>query len=614
METKEITSPSIGKLDYASICVYLKHIESIQITQLYRALKSYLSCLILANSTDYLSVYETHLQYSFSWLKKAQLFSEVDSKKDLIQSYFALASEQDKPLWADLEKKINYLMNLWDQQDLLSCQQIIQGIVTLVEEKIPLADVQAEIIQFAEARQVFPLADMDIAKRLEHLYYDAWVNSSTFLSKMSKTVRIQADLFLNRLKQTNVSEKDFDSKQAFLFESNYQLSSFIENQAASLREVFASFPDRLSKKLSLKIANLSMSSILQRYKEEFPSLFEGFTEHSMQKSMDSFEQEMNIAMNNKLAEENASFSKDSFSDLDLDLEDEFSFDSLELEKNASFSSSMVEELNLTSNQIVNAAESHFYSDWEKILIESEQLLEKSLEQIALYRLQLSCFSRIKACYAKFTLFPVFEKIGHHLMHHQSSLKNSLSVLSAQVQTAHFPDEKKHHFDAMIKGIENGLDRIKTYLQTVENHNADHMFEKEVARWQFQLHKLIFKASEDELLQVERHLQHIEMMHSPYLRATLVMKLHIIKKKLNDMIIGNMQSWSSKLVDKKTVVNTLNYLGIQLDPVYLDKIAPYLCLNKEMQDSKKRFFAALAHYGMAAWRFLKSWLNEQAIRE
>ena len=46
METREADAIA-NKHDYANACIYIKQVEAINLPQLYRALKSYLSFLIL---------------------------------------------------------------------------------------------------------------------------------------------------------------------------------------------------------------------------------------------------------------------------------------------------------------------------------------------------------------------------------------------------------------------------------------------------------------------------------------------------------------------------------------------------------------------------------------
>ncbi|MES2204301.1 MAG: hypothetical protein V4496_03685, partial [Pseudomonadota bacterium] len=96
------------------------------------------------------------------------------------------------------------------------------------------------------------------------------------------------------------------------------------------------------------------------------------------------------------------------------------------------------------------------------------------------------------------------------------------------------------------------------------------------------------------------------------RATLIMKLDSAKLKLNDMIIANMQSWSSRLVDRETVENTLGYLGIRIHPSHLNKIAPNIRIQKKRTNAKKDFYSTAADYGIAAWKNVRAWLDKQAI--
>lgn len=582
METKELDT-SIQR-DYANFCVYIKQIESINLLQLYGALKSYLSCLILPESDQYLSVFETHLLDKHSWLSKAHLLTQLDANSDFAHAQTA-TTNSDKPLWEDVAKKIDYLVGSWDDDILLACQQIIEGIAMLINDKIPLADVQGEIIEFAKARDVSPFitdSEHNLEKQFQHLLHDSWVNSASQLARMTRTVAVQADLFLNRL--NGASPDNLDLRQSFLFEANYKICQFIESQTQSLKTCIPLLAQKVAARITSRVERLSISSVLQRY-------------HLLAKV--SLEEEISPA------DELAHAIQEEIESIELETAPEAK--TFVPQEEIVLETKITEELPLTT---ISSSGTHEHI--EGIFNGSEQLLTNVAKQVAIHRLQLSCFSRIKACYGKFTLFPVFRKIATHLSGYHQSLSDSLSRLSAAGTIEALPDEHHHRYKTLSKAVEYNLTQVQTYLKTLDVHHRDYSVNEEITHWQIRLHAMIFGSSEEELVLIESHLQRIEGIDSPYLRATLIMKFDITKSKLNQMIIANMQSWSSRFVDKETVINTLSYLGIRIHPTHLSKIAPNIHLPKKRTHQTKNFYSLAADYGVAAWHLMKDWLDKRFI--
>ena len=560
---------------YADICVYIKQVEAINIAQLYRAMTSYLSFLTLPEAEQYLSIYGQHLGDSFSWLNKAQILSEAETKRESVKKYAEeAASAMDQVLWEDSVKKLNYLIESWDADIYTACQQIVQGISMLINDHIPLSDVQAEIIEFAEGRSVFPsvlAAEENVAEKLERLLCDARVNSSSVLTKLARTVSVQAELFLNRLVQSEASFDQLDTRQSFLFEANYKLCKFIETQSQHLKSSLAIFPEKLAERIAMRLDRIAIEEVLQRYEDcALPPA----------------------------AQELAH---------DEDEANEWDFD----EVAADIPSEPIQQ----KAPVNSAREEVTHEKLEKKLIASEQLLEGVIQKVSLHRLQLSCLSRVKACYSKFSLFPLFRQIATKLTQYHTALTDSLFELTSIVETSktsEISETLEQRLKTVMKALDNSLMRVKTYLNTLNVHDEGYSVTDDIPNWQSKLHDLILGSSEEELALVDSRLQRIEAMDSPYLRATLIMKLDSAKLKLNDMIIANMQSWSSRLVDRETVENTLRYLGIHVHPSHLNKIAPNIRIVKKRIDTKKDFYSAAADYGMTAWKNVRAWLDKQAI--
>lgn len=580
MELREVDAIA-NKRDYADACIYVKQVESINLAQLYRALSAYLSFLILPQSEQYLSVYQAHLADPCSWLGKAQLLSQAETQRELARTRArSAASAFDQVLWEDTGKKLNYLIEGWDVDIYPACQQIVQGISMLINEHIPLNEVQGEIIEFAEGRGVFPpesATEESVTQALGRLLCDAKINASSVLVKLSRTVAVQADLFLNRLLQTAVSFEHWDTRQSFLFEANYKLCEFVEAQSQQLRASLNVFSDKLAERVAMRLDRIAVDAVLQRY-------------------------EACVAPSSAIQE--AYFTEEK-----VDVEEEgdaWDADEAEAAEN------MVSEPVIQTASITTSLPGVTYEKLEDMLAASEQLLESVIAQVSLHRLQLSCSSRVKACYAKFSLFPLFRQIATKLTQYQTALSHSLSGLTEADGMAEIAEESAQRLSAVVKALENSLARVKTYLNTLNVHHEDYSVTDEIPNWQSKLHDLILGSSEAELVMVDSRLQRIEAMDSPYLRATLLMKLDSAKLKLNDMIIANMQSWSSRFVDRDTVVDTLGYLGIRIHPSHLNKIAPNIRIVKKRVGAKKDFYSHAADYGMAAWKNVRAWLDKQAI--
>ncbi|MCD8542066.1 MAG: hypothetical protein LRY69_01060 [Gammaproteobacteria bacterium] len=101
VEAQEVV---VNKQAYAEFCIFVKEIELINIQQLYRALKDYLSCLILPQSDQYLPIFKQHLADSSSWLRKAKLLGQIESKRDLAEEQMTDDGSVSL-LWQDLAKK-----------------------------------------------------------------------------------------------------------------------------------------------------------------------------------------------------------------------------------------------------------------------------------------------------------------------------------------------------------------------------------------------------------------------------------------------------------------------------------------------------------------------------
>ena len=577
METREISAVA-DKNDYANICVYIKQVEAINLAQLYRALTRYLSFLILPEAEHYLSVYGEHLANPYSWLSKAQTLSQAEAQRESAQKYAeAATSPLDQVLWEDSAKKLKYLIESWDADVYSACQQIVQGISMLINEHIPLNEVQSEIIEFAEGRGVFPpvLAPEDsVVQKLNRLLCDAQVNASSVLTKLSRTITVQAELFLNRLVQSEVSFDRFDTRQSFLFEANYKLCEFIETQSQHLKASLNVFSEKVAERIAMRLDRIAVDAVLQRYENcALPSAVQ-------------------VQLENPIEDEN----------------NEWKLDEVANEVTSDVKSEPV----LQASSTPSFQPSFTHEKIEKALTESEQLLETVIKQVSLHRLQLSCSSRLKACYSKFSLFPLFRHIATKLTQYDTQLSDTLSELTSMMKVPEIAETLKQRLNTVIKALEHSLTRVKTYLNTLNIHHKDYSVTDEIPNWQSRLHDFILGSSEEELVTVESRLQRIEAMDSPYLRATLIMKLDSAKLKLNDMIIANMQSWSSRLVDRETVENTLGYLGIHIHPSHLNKIAPNIRIVKKRADTKKDFYSTAADYSMTAWKNVRAWLDKQAI--
>ena len=578
MEVREVDA-ALNKADYAAICVYIKQVESINLAQLYRAMTSYLSFLTLPQAEQYLDIYQYHLSAPYSWLNKAKCISQAETKREFVKTQAqAAASALDQVLWDDSAKKLNYLIESWDADVYTACQQIIHGISMLINEQIPLAEVQSEIIDFAEGRGVFPpviLDEENITQKLDRLLCDAKINSSNVLVKLARTITVQAELFLNRLAQAATPFDRLDARQIFLFEANYKLCEFIETQSKTLKDSLSTFPAKLVQRIVKRLDRIEVDAVMQRYESYAPSSL-------------------------KIQEE--TFDKEEFYDEKNAVEhiDEM------LTVNKSLHETAPEKISVLSNAGVT------HEKLEKMLAAREQLLETVIKQVSLHRLQLLCSSRVKACYGKFTLFPLFRHIATKLAQYQTALIDSLTELTDFTEIVEVTEEWSQKLAAIPKALENNLSRVRTYLDTLNVHHADYSVIDEVPGWQSKLHDLILYSSEEELAVVDSRLQRIEVMDSPYLRATLVMKLDVAKMKLNDMIIANMQSWSSRFVDRDTVVNTLRYLGIHVHPSHLNKIAPNIRVAKKKIASKKDLYSTAADYSMTAWKNVCAWLDKQMI--
>ncbi len=566
MEIREVDTVA-NKTDYAAICIYIKQIESINLIQLYRALTSYLSFLTLPEAEQYLDAYQHHLSDPYSWLSKAQCLSQAETQREFAKTQSQTAtSALDQVLWDDSVKKLTYLIDSWDADTYSACQQIVHGISMLINEHIPLAEVQSEIIEFAEGRNVFPpvISDKEsVAQKLDRLLCDARVNSSNVLVKLARTIAVQAELFLNRLVQAATPFDRLDVRQSFLFEANYKLCEFIETQSQSLKDNLSVFPSRLSQKIAARLNRIEVDSVLQRYE--------------------------NHALPTEAQEE--VFDKENV---------------------ATHINEPIDKKLHEPAPAVTLSANFSHENLEKVLAAREQLLETVIKQVSLHRLQLLCSSRVKACYGKFTLFPLFRQIATKLTQYQTALLDSLAELTNLNGMAEITEEWSQKLAAVTKALENNLSRVETYLNTLNVHHADYSVTEEIPSWQSKLYDLILYSSEEELALVDSRLQRIEVMDSPYLRATLIMKLDVAKMKLNDMIIANMQSWSSRLVDRDTVVNTLRYLGIHVHPSHLNKIAPNIRIAKKKIVTKKDLYSTAADYSMTAWKNVRAWLDKQMI--
>lgn len=597
METKELDT-NVNKNDYADICVYIKQIESINLSQLYRALTDYLSCLIIPQAEKNLDIFRQHLADPYSWLNKAQLIAQAAPKREFAKTQSA-NSLADQALWDDASKKINYLIEGWDADIALTLEQIIQGIRTLINDNIALVDVQDEIIEFAKGRNVIPsgMTLEEAAQKLQHLLHDAWVNSSTVLVKMVRTAVVQADLFLNRITQLGVSFNDLDAKQSFLFESNYKICQFIQQQSQGLKVYINALAEKVAERVAMRLNRISIDTIVQRYQ-------------AMMSSEAQAEPVLDVAEARPVAE------------VFDEAGDEFFEEELVIQPSKIEAQTALPEEQIVKKteapvreveQAVKKSSAHIsHEKLEKLFSNNEELIEIVIRQVSLHRIQLSCFSRIKACYGKFSLFPVFRKIASSLSHHHVRLSDSLSELSEVDKNAQLTKAHNERLNAVTQAIENNLERIKTYLATLDVHHQDYSVIEEISNWQTRLHDLILQSSEEELIVIESRLQRIEMMDSPYLRATLVMKLDVTKLKLNDMILANMQSWSFRLVDRETVMHTLDYLGIRIHPMHISKIAPNLHAPKKKNPVKRNFYSTAADYSMNAWRNMRAWLDKRAI--
>lgn len=546
---------------YANTCVYIKQIESINLVQLYRALAGYVSFLTLPEAEHYLNAFGEHLVDPYSWLSKAQTLAQAEEQRESAKTYAqAAGSALDQVLWEDSAKKLNYIIESWDADVYSACQQMVHGISMLINEHIPLNEVQAEIIEFAAGRSIFPpvlTPEESVTQKLERLLCDAKVNSASVLVKLARTVAVQAELFLNRLMQTGVSFDQFDARQSFLFEANYKLCEFIETQSQHLKTSLHIFPEKIAKRIAMRLNRVEVDAVLQRYEDcALPSI--------TQVDVDEVATE---TQNEPIQQEAPPISS---------------------------------QPNFTHEKL------------EAMLVASEQLLATVIKQVALHRLQLSCSSRVKACYSKFSLFPLFRQIADKLTYSHTVLANSLAELTTMLEKADIVEQLKQRLSTVINALENGLERIKIYLNTLNVRHEDYSVTDEIPNWQTKLHDLILGSSEEELAIVDSRLQRIEGMNSPYLRATLIMKLDLAKLKLNDMIIANMQSWSSRLVDRETVENTLSYLGIRIHPSHLNKIAPNIHIPKKRSHIKKDFYSTAADYGITAWKNVRAWLDKQAI--
>lgn len=578
METRAVDTIA-SKSDYANLCVYVKRVESINLAQLYRALTSYLSILTLPDAEHYLGVYQEHLTDSYSWLTKAQCLSQAEAQRDFARSQVeAAGSTQDRVLWEDAEKKLNYLIEGWDADKSTACQQIVHGISMLINENIPLSEVHAEIIEFAQGRDVAPpeaAAEYEVIQRLKHLLHDAWVNSVTTLVKLARTVAVQADLFLNRVTQAAVDFENLESRQAFLLQANYALCELIETQKEGLSGCLDYLPTTLSARMMNRLDKISVTAIFDRYKE-YAQLDDVYCEENYQPVTEKKEPYV------EAFEETA------------EVKDKFQYE----EK--------VAPVPEATNDFVSIA------TLERLLDSCEQLLESVIKQISLHRLQLSCSSRAKACYGKFVLFPLFRQVSAKLTHYQKMLMDSLSELSAASNVADVSEEWVQKLQAINQALEHSLARVGTYLKALNIQHKDYSVTEEIPSWQSKLHDLILGSSEEELALVDSRLQRIETMDSPYLRATLLMKLDSAKLKLNDMIFANMQSWSSRFVDRETVIHTLGYLGIRIHPAHLNKIAPNISVSKRRAVKKKYFYSGIADYSMTTFRNVRAWLDKRVI--
>lgn len=575
---------------YAELSIFVKEIELINIQQLYRALKNYLSCLVLPKSNQYLPIFKLHLADSCSWLRKAKLLTQIESNRSLAEEQIT-DDGSASVLWQDLVKKISYLTQGWDADVLLSCQQIIQGIDMLVHDNVPLPDVQGEIIDYAAARGVVINHDWSnaiVEFKLTHLLHDAWVNSSTILSKMVRTVIVQSDLFLNRLIQSGLTFDRFDTRQICLFESNVVLFGFIKKRVESLKNVLNSLPPLLKARICSRLDKLSVDEVLKRYLAMSPN------------PVSDSDSDLVIEDDQILSHVDIDANEDQTDEEDDDIFDEPVFNQPVRQEEPLAVATPTASYGLKAREL------------ESLLLKNEQMLQNIVRSMASYRLQLSCFSRIKACYAKFSLFPVFRKIGAQLTTHQTVLIDALSELQHLGDFSLNAPELNQELSALVKSLQHNLERVKSYLATLSLDTADYNTITEITPWQSTLYDLIFSLPDSELERIEGRLQRIQGIESPYLRAALIMKLDKAKIKLNDLVIANMQSWSSRFVDRKTVENTLKYLGIHVSPSYISKIAPTINIPKRNKKSKRNFYGTAADYGMIAWRQIREWLDKPMI--
>lgn len=562
MDTKSVAA-TLQAQEYAKVCLHIKHIESIQLDTVYSILTThYLAYLILPIGEACLPIYQEHLADPYSWLAQAQYLSKTEAQHELVAQYIqSTEGTLEQALWQDVEKKLTYLMASWSKDKALAAKQILQGIETLLRDHIPLRDVQSEIIEFAQKLGIFPEQNTPLLLstaigNLAQILQAAKEEAILHFNRMAKTTLLQADLFLNRLAATETSLADLDLRQSFLFYTNQYLCLFIQHQIQELRSMLDSFETLRAAKMRPLLEEMDVESILQRY---------------------SFDAKRDAA---------------------ISAEEEILEQAL----------TVVEQI--IPDELVEATAELSITELEKLLEAREQLLLTVMQQMARHRLQLSCSSRIKACYKKFSLFPVMSRITLGLNEYQDQLKNSLH----EVKHIHKKDIEavwKDKLKVMIDTFEIGLQRIENYMSTLDATHLSSESGADIPIWQKKLHDLIFLSSEADLLMMDRCLQRIAALDNPYLRATLVMRLKVVQEKLNPMIFANMQSWSARYVEQATVMNTLSYLGVTLPPHHLVKIISYLQPDKpESHKRRLDFYTHMSEYGIGLYKNIRLWLDKR----
>lgn len=600
---------------YSRLSLYIKQVELIDVAAVHRALTVYLKSFLADFAADYVDTITAHVNHPFSWLSKASLLMQMQLYIDECKEH--LAANTFSSLAAHLQdaiRKLEYILEKTDEKTLQNIIDIRHGIDAFINQEMKLEDVRDEIsdflIEIGASSQPLASDTVTYGMKLNKLLKSSLVNSIKVLKRISRTLGIQSELYLNRFNNQinqapSVNGVRWGEKISSA-QSLDELKAIEVNFAAETAELSSASNDSVVQQFHAN--NYVVKAFSQQYDMLQNQVSDQFTDQVINRLWRGGEQAGNLS---KVSQRFDEYSDSHAQRLTGNIQSNVS--------NAVFQNLIVER-KITLNSLYEKAQAHEASrqitELESNIHRAEDLSLSVSDKIRLYKGQIACAIKIKECYGKFSLYILFRKISSSLQVDKAELISCVQALeqSTNWDAASLQKSQINYFEKMQgKAVIELKDNIKVmddYLQTLDIHNPDYDLSKPLHGWQEALNELVATKGLKQLTVMEEQLEKINRISSAHLRAVLIMRFKDASPKFTEMILSNMASWSNRFVERDVIWNTLKYLGVNISEKSFERISigRVRKAHNEKKPRKNIFFDILSDFGDMACN-AQAWIVE-----